>query len=280
MDSILKHNRVNGASGSPIVMEETLFQSNSFSKTDRIRAEPPASLTFAKVIGIDEAGRGPLFGRVYAAAVLLNDGFDVTKVKDSKKFTSEKKRAEAAEYIKSNSLWSVAYVDEGIVDQINVLHATLRCMHTAIHELLDKHGDKNKDKVWIDQGSVRAEPIPSLGGGTPIVIPSLGGTPIGFELLVDGNYFKPLFRIENRQMVQIPHTCIEKGDAIWPCISAASILAKVARDEYVLEMCTTHVELEKYGLRKNKGYGTKAHRDAIKEYGLSPWHRKSFVLKN
>lgn len=230
---------------------------------DRIRAEPPSlgggtpiggtpiggmhltSLTCAKVIGIDEAGRGPLFGRVYAAAVLLNPGFDVTKVKDSKKFTSEKKRSEAAEYIKANSVWSVAYVDEGIIDQINVLQATMRCMHTAVHGLLDQDGDK-----------------------------------VGIELLVDGNYFKPLFRLENGQMVQIQHTCIEKGDAIWPCISAASILAKVARDDYVLEMCTAHTELDKYGLRKNKGYGTKAHRDAIQEYGLSPWHRKSFTLKN
>lgn len=264
MDTTLKQNlNRNGASGSPSVLEEQLFQHNPFSETDRIRAEPVPSLG-GTPIGIDEAGRGPLFGRVYAAAVLLNEGFDVTKVKDSKKFTSEKKRAEAAEYIKANSVWSVAYVDEGVVDQINVLHATLRCMHTAVHELLDK--SKSKDKVWIYQKSVRAEPVPSLSG-TP------------YELLVDGNYFKPLFRLENGQMVQIPHTCIEKGDAIWPCISAASILAKVARDEYVLEMCTTHVELDNYGLRKNKGYGTKAHRDAIKEYGLSPWHRKSFVLK-
>lgn len=224
---------------------------------DRNRAEPPslgngppiggtplASLTCAKVIGIDEAGRGPLFGRVYAAAVLLNPGFDVTKVKDSKKFTSEKKRAEAAAYIKANSVWSVAYVDEGVVDQINVLQATLRCMHTAVHGLLDQ---------------------PGLHGGT--------------ELLVDGNCFKPLFRLENERMVQVPHTCIEKGDALWPCISAASILAKVARDDYVLEMCDVYPDLDKYGLRKNKGYGTKAHRDAIREYGLSPWHRKSFVLK-
>ena len=99
------------------------------------------------------------------------------------------------------------------------------------------------------------------------------------ELLVDGNCFKPLFRLENERMVQVPHTCIEKGDALHPCISAASILAKVARDDYVLEMCVQHPELEKYGLRKNKGYGTKAHRDAIKEHGLSAWHRKSFVLK-
>lgn len=197
-------------------------------------------------IGVDEAGRGPLFGRVYAAAVILPDGFDRTMVKDSKKFTSEKKRAEVATYIKENSCWSVAYVDEGVVDKLNILQATLRCMHAAIHDLLEKV-DNQKELV---------------------------------ELLVDGNCFKPLFRLENEKMVQISHTCIEKGDALHPCISAASILAKVARDEYVLEMCEKFPELDKYGLRKNKGYGTKMHREAIKEHGLSVWHRKSFVLKS
>jgi ribonuclease HII len=133
-------------------------------------------------------------------------------------------------------------MDEGVVDQVNILQATLRCMHTAIHGVLDQTQD-------------------------------------GIELLIDGNCFKPLFRLEHESMVQIPHTCIEKGDAIWPCISAASILAKVARDDYVVAMCEAHPELDKYGLRKNKGYGTKAHRDAIKEHGLSEWHRKSFVLR-
>jgi ribonuclease HII len=165
-------------------------------------------------------------------------------VKDSKKFTSEKKRAEAAAYIKANSCWSVSYMDEGMIDQINILQATLRCMHTSIHELLDQVGEKD------------------------------------IELLIDGNCFKPLFRLENESMVQVPHTCIEKGDALYPCISAASILAKVARDEYVIQMCDTHPELDKYGLRKNKGYGTKAHRDGIKHHGLTEWHRKRFVLKS
>jgi ribonuclease HII len=223
-------------------MDENVKQVNGspIPNTMRIRAES-ASLG-GTPIGVDEAGRGPLFGRVYAAAVLLNDGFDVTKVKDSKKFTSEKKRAEAAAYIQANSVWSVAYMDEGVVDQMNILQATLRCMHTAIHGLLDKLKHKNQS----------------------------------IELLIDGNCFKPLFRLENDLMIQVPHTCIEKGDALYPCISAASILAKVARDEYVLDMCAKHPDLNKYGLVKNKGYGTKAHRDAIQEHGLSPWHRKSF----
>ncbi len=188
------------------------------------------------VAGIDEAGRGPLFGRVYAAAVILNEGFDVSRVKDSKKFTSEKKRKEAAEYIQANSVWKVAWMDETVIDQINILQATLRAMREA-----------------------------ALG------VPAR-------KLLVDGNSFKPVFRKVGNDMEMIPYECIVKGDATHPCISAASILAKVARDEYVREMVAEHPELEKYGLLKNKGYGTRDHMEAIREHGLSLWHRKSFKL--
>lgn len=187
-------------------------------------------------VGLDEAGRGPLFGRVYAAAVVLNDGFDVSRVKDSKKFTSEKKRKEAAEYIMANSVWNVAFVDETVIDKVNILQATMRAMHEAV----------------------------------------LGLPCTDVRLLVDGNYFKPLFRMVGNDSVLVPFTCIEKGDVTHPCISAASILAKVSRDEYVLEMCQQHPELERYGLLKNKGYGTQQHRDALAQYGRSEWHRKSF----
>jgi len=191
-------------------------------------------------VGIDEAGRGPLFGRVYAAAVILNECFDISRVKDSKKFTSEKKRKEASDYIKNNSMWNIAYIDEKTIDQINILQATMRAMHEAV----------------------------------------LGLPCNQVQLLVDGNYFKPLFRKIGEEIILVPFTCIEKGDALHPCISAASILAKVARDEYVIEMCQQYPELEKYGLQKNKGYGTQVHRNAIREHGLSPWHRKSFSLKS
>ena len=189
-----------------------------------------------RVAGIDEAGRGPLFGRVYAAAVILNEGFDVSRVKDSKKFTSEKKRKEAAEYIQANSLWKIAWMDEEVIDQINILQATIRAMREA-----------------------------ALG------VPA-------DRLLVDGNSFKPVFRKVGEDMILIPYECIVKGDVTHPCISAASILAKVARDEYVREMCDTYPELNRYGLQKNKGYGTREHIDAIREHGLSRWHRKSFHL--
>jgi ribonuclease HII len=200
----------------------------------------PVHVDTIKVVGIDEAGRGPLFGRVYAAAVILNEGFDTSRVKDSKKFTSEKKRKEASDYIKSNSIWNIAYIDEKTIDQINILQATMRAMHEAVLGLPCNH----------------------------------------LKLLVDGNYFKPLFRKVGEEIILVPFTCIEKGDDLHPCISAASILAKVARDEYVLDMCQQYPELERYGLQKNKGYGTQLHRNAIREHGLSPWHRKSFSLKS
>jgi ribonuclease HII len=189
------------------------------------------------IAGLDEAGRGPLFGRVYAAAVILNDGFDVTRVKDSKKFSSEKKRSEAAEYIRANSIWKVAYMDETVIDKVNILQATMWAMREAV--------------LGIPAGS----------------------------LLVDGNYFKPVYRLNGDETEMIPFQCVEKGDAIHPCISAASILAKVDHDDYIREMCALHPDLEKYDLLKNKGYGTRSHLDAIKKYGLTQWHRKSFKIK-
>ena len=140
-------------------------------------------------VGLDEAGRGPLFGRVYAAAVVLNEGFDVSRVKDSKKFTSEKKRKEAAEYIMANSVWNVSYMDETVIDKVNILQATMRAMHAAV----------------------------------------LGLPCTDIQLLVDGNYFKPIYNMNK----YIPYNCIEGGDNKYSSIAAASILAKVARDEYI-----------------------------------------------
>ena len=108
-------------------------------------------------IGVDEVGRGPLFGRVYTAAVVLpKEGFDFAKMKDSKKFHSKKKILEAAEYIKSNAVaWAVTFEDEKAVDELNILQATQKCMHHSVSNVL-----------------------PKLGASTSL-------------LLVDGNYFNP-----------------------------------------------------------------------------------------
>ena len=189
-------------------------------------------------IGVDEAGRGPLFGRVYCAAVILPLTMDFSFIKDSKKFTSKKKIREAADKIKQQALaWSVAFSDEKTIDDINILQATMKAMHTCILDILPEEG----------------------------------------TLLVDGNYFKPITRILNEAWHTVPYTCVEKGDSTYYSIAAASILAKVARDDYILELCIMHPYLvERYGLDKNKGYGAKKHMDGIREHGITEWHRKSY----
>lgn len=193
-------------------------------------------------IGIDESGRGPLFGRVYAAAVILpkDDTFDFSKIKDSKKFSSKKKIKEVENYIKNNSLyWSVQYEDEKVIDQINILQATQKTMHKCIDDILLQMNNN-----------------------------------FNTMLLVDGNYFIP-YKF-------IPSVCIESGDNIYANIAAASILAKVARDDYIHELCNDYPLLkEKYSIDTNKGYGSSKHINAIKEHGITEWHRKSFgICKN
>ena len=206
-------------------------------------------------IGVDEAGRGPMFGRVYVGAVVLPKDsklFDFSKMKDSKKFHSEKKIKEAAEYIKSHAIaWSVKYAEHTEIDQVNIRRATIDCMHQAINEIMEKM-KTSADKLY---------------------------------LLIDGNDFIPMMKLcgggggGGESYIQIPHICVESGDNTYASIAAASILAKVSRDEYIGEICKEYPELvEKYDLGNNKGYGTKKHMDGIREHGISKWHRRSFGL--
>jgi ribonuclease HII len=102
---------------------------------------------------------------------------------------------------------------------------------------------------------------------------------IQFQLLVDGNYFHPFKNISNNKCDFIPHVCIEGGDNKYCSIAAASILAKVARDEYIDDLVNKNPDLsEKYGIDSNKGYGSKKHIDGIKLHGISKWHRKTFGI--
>jgi ribonuclease HII len=204
-------------------------------------------------IGADEAGRGPMFGRVYSGAVVLpkDDSFDHYKMKDSKKFTSKnsKKIQEVADYIKTNAIaWAVEYEDECVIDDINILQATQSAMHKAIRSVLRQIKDLDTNNLF---------------------------------LLIDGNYFKQLtvFNKKNNRIENAKFETIEGGDNKFTSIAAASILAKVERDKYIEELCKENPELvEKYGIDSNKGYGSKTHMDGIKKYGITKWHRRTFGL--
>ena len=210
-------------------------------------------------IGTDEAGRGPLFGRVYSAAVILpkDDSFDHSKMKDSKKFHSKKQIDDAADYIKQNALaWYVSFEDEKTIDQINILQETQKAMHNAILETRNQYNEKMKKQQKKENNDYR------------------------FFLLIDGNYFNPItyFKVATK-LETIPYSCIEGGDNKYTAIAAASILAKVERDKYIEDLCKEHPELiENYGIDQNKGYGAKRHIDGIKEHGITIWHRRSFGI--
>jgi ribonuclease HII len=207
-------------------------------------------------IGVDEAGRGPLFGRVYTAAVVLpkNDTFDHSRMKDSKLFHSKKRITEVSDYIKEHALaWSVSYEDEKVIDEINILQATQKAMHKSI----------------------------ASANATITEKKALYGENMRVHLLIDGNYFNPYTQYnKTRKMVEtISHTCFEGGDNKYTSIAAASILAKVSRDEYIEQLCEKNPDLvEKYGIDSNKGYGAKKHLDGIKEHGITIWHRRSFGI--
>ena len=177
--------------------------------------------------GCDEAGRGCLAGSVYAAAVILPDGYQNELLNDSKQL-SEKKRYQLREIIERDAVaWAVGIVTPDEIDQINILNASILAMHRA-----------------LDQLKVRPEAI-----------------------IVDGNRFKPY--------QDLPHTTIVKGDGKYLAIAAASILAKTYRDDYMNQLAE---EYPQYDWLSNKGYPTKKHREAIKQFGITPYHRRSYNL--
>ena len=177
------------------------------------------------VCGVDEAGRGPLAGPVYAAAVILPEGCIIEGVNDSKKI-SEKKREELFDVICEKALaYSIASADEKEIDEINILNATYLAMKRAVEGL----------NIAADYA------------------------------LIDGNRLPQL---------DIPAECIVKGDAKSESIACASILAKVSRDRYMLEMAKEYPE---YQFEKHKGYGTKLHYKMLDEFGPSEIHRQSFL---
>jgi ribonuclease HII len=192
-------------------------------------------------VGIDEAGRGCLLGPVCVAAVILSDLEDNPppfEIKDSKK-VSEKRRKILRKYIEENALaYSIQLISESEIDEINILQATVKGMHLCVTDILKQ--------MEID------------------------------TILVDGNYFNIYNHPETGEPMN--HVCVKGGDNEYLNIAAASILAKDFRDEYMINLVKENECLEKYGIIKNKGYGTKIHMNAIKENGLTEWHRKSYKI--
>lgn len=188
----------------------------------------PNYLQYGRIeAGCDEAGRGCLAGRVYAAAVVLPSDFDHPLLNDSKQL-SEKKRNKLRIVIEEEAMaWAVAWCEPEEIDRINILQASFLAMHRAIEQL-----------------AVRPE-----------------------ALLIDGNRFKAY--------TGIPHECIIKGDGKFASIAAASVLAKTHRDAHMFEL---HAKYPDYAWNSNKGYPTKAHRQAIDTLGASPYHRRSFRM--
>ncbi|CAM3691576.1 ribonuclease HII [Flavobacterium gelidilacus] len=177
--------------------------------------------------GTDEAGRGCLAGPVTAAAVILSKNFKNELLNDSKQL-SEKKRDLLKPIIEKEVLsFAVTHLQPKIIDEINILNASIKAMQESILKL---------------------NPSPSY-------------------IIVDGNRFKPINNI--------PFSTIIKGDSKYMSIAAASVLAKTYRDKY---MDIIHEEFPMYNWKKNKGYPTKEHREAIRKYGPTKYHRMTFRL--
>jgi ribonuclease HII len=250
----------------------TTILSTSYSVPAPVDADADAEGSVALIhkyeVGVDEAGRGPLFGRVYTGAVILPHpsvsdasdapAFDFSLLKDSKKFHSEKKIREVSDYIKEHAVaWAISYEEADVIDSLNIRRATLQCMRNSINTVIKKHAS-----------------VPSAAAAAAHHIDD-------YLLLIDGNDFIPLgnYNQETNEIDTYTHVCVEGGDNTYACIAAASILAKVARDDYIEKLCDQHPVLdEMYSLRGNKGYGAKKHIDGIREYGITQWHRRSYGI--
>jgi ribonuclease HII len=214
-------------------------------------------------IGVDEAGRGPLFGRLYVAAVIIPDGgFNNPGIKDSKKIKSKKKMTELSALIKKESkAWAIHYIEHDVIDKINIRQAVFQGMHECIKQCLSKRSDGSTNGSTNGSNEERAIDV---------------FTEKTF-LLIDGNDFKPYSVFKDDRLMTIPYETIEGGDNKFQAIAAASILAKCARDLYIEELCQTYPELSRrYNLGKNMGYGTKAHLDGLLEHGVTQWHRLTY----
>ena len=200
-------------------------------------------------IGVDEAGRGPIAGDVFAAAVILDSANKIDGLKDSKKL-SEKKRNALAEEIKQKALFfAIARANLEEILRLNILWAAMLAMQRAVQSVILQSLEKNDHSQFLVQ--------------------------------VDGNKqpdFSDFVKSQQNQNLQLQTQTIVKGDALFANIAAASILAKTARDA---EMCELDKQFPQYQFAKHKGYPTPKHLELVKTFGVSPIHRIGFApIKN
>lgn len=183
------------------------------------------------ICGCDEAGAGPLAGRVYAAAVILPIGIVLPYLNDSKKVTTKRREILYDHITAQATAWSVSWAEAEEIDRLDILNCRMLAMQRAIDGL-----------------SVKAE-----------------------FALIDGN------RDHGSQIaITTPHQTVIGGDGLSPSIAAASILAKVSRDRYMIEMAQCYPN---YGFELHKGYPTKRHYELLRQFGPCPIHRRSFLKK-
>ena len=205
---------------------------------------------FSKFIlesGTDEAGRGCLAGPVTAAAIILPCSFENTILNDSK-LLSEKIRKKLRPIIEQHAIaFAVTHLEPGVIDEINILNASIKAMQESILKL-----DPKPEYIIVD-------------GNAPLIhkngIKNRGG--------------KIFTKAELKILNSIPNKSIVKGDSKYMSIAAASVLAKTYRDDY---MDRIHEEFPMYNWKQNKGYPTKEHREAIRKYGTTKYHRMTFRL--
>lgn len=192
--------------------------------------------------GCDEAGRGPLAGSVFAAAVVLPHDFQCAELNDSKQLT-EKQRYALRPIIEQEAIsWAVAEVTPEEIDRYNILQSSLLGMRRALEMV-------RQDMLQKGLGCFA-------------------------HILVDGNKWRPY--VPEGEMLEIPADTVVHGDATYMSIAAASILAKTYRDDYMLRL---HTRFPQYGWDENKGYPTARHYAALKQFGVTPYHRMTFNLK-
>mmetsp|Transcript_27209 Transcript_27209/g.56682 ORF Transcript_27209/g.56682 Transcript_27209/m.56682 type:complete len:445 (-) Transcript_27209:52-1386(-) len=225
------------------------------------------------VIGVDEAGRGPLAGPVVAAAAIVPT--NIAGIIDSKKITKEEERERLYEELVASPgiRYAVAIVNAQRIDEINILQATLEGMRMAVEGVMNIDGGGRSEKLKEDNvaSAERKELSYVITGGvntttTPSKSSTNNNSSSSYQALIDGNKI-PL-------SMPCPSESLTKGDGREYSIGAASILAKVTRDRLMHEY---DVKYPEYNLSRHKGYGTAAHMSAVREFGASPIHRRTFA---